>query len=107
MKMRFDRERSDQLETLVTDSGADQISGRNYEADEDLEAAVNVALVLNRPLLVSGAPGCGKTQLGYAIARNLGIKRVYLSPNRPDRCDADSGPEHGLWPSPPWRLPWP
>lgn len=52
--------------------------GCNYEADEDLEAAVNVALVLNRPLLVSGAPGCGKTQLGYAIARNLGIERVYF-----------------------------
>ena len=52
--------------------------GRNYEADEDLEAAVNVALILSRPLLVSGAPGCGKTQLGYAIARNLGIERVYF-----------------------------
>jgi MoxR-like ATPase len=52
--------------------------GRNYEADEDLEASVNVALILSRPLLVSGAPGCGKTQLGYAIARNLGIERVYF-----------------------------
>jgi len=78
MKLRFDRERREQLETLATDWGPDQILGRNYEADQDLEAAVNVSLILSRPLLVSGAPGCGKTQLGYAIARNLGIERVYF-----------------------------
>jgi MoxR-like ATPase len=78
MKIRFDRRRREQLKTLVTDSGLDQSLGRDYEADEDLEAAVNVALILGRPLLVSGAPGCGKTQLGYAIARNLGIERVYF-----------------------------
>jgi MoxR-like ATPase len=77
VKTRFDRERPEQLETLVTDWGPDKFLGRNYEADEDLEAAVNVALILSRPLLVSGAPGCGKTQLGYAVARNLGIERVY------------------------------
>jgi hypothetical protein len=78
MKLRFDRERAEQLEALETDWGPDQILGRNYEADKDLEAAVNVSLILSRPLLVSGAPGCGKTQLGYAIARNLGIERVYF-----------------------------
>jgi MoxR-like ATPase len=78
MKIRFDRDRREQLKRLMTDSGPDEYLGRNYEADEDLEAAVNVALTLSRPLLVSGAPGCGKTQLGYAIARNLGIERVYF-----------------------------
>ena len=78
MKIRFERERREQLKRLMTDLGPDESLGRNYEADEDLEAAVNVALILNRPLLVSGAPGCGKTQLGYAIARNLGIERVYF-----------------------------
>ena len=78
MKVRFDRNRADQVTSLLTDSGPDEIFGRNYEADENLEAAVNVALVLDRPLLVSGAPGCGKTQLGYAIARKLGIERIYF-----------------------------
>jgi len=78
MKIRFDRNRPDQVRSLITDSGPDEIFGRNYEADENLEAAVNVALVLDRPLLVSGAPGCGKTQLGYAIARKVGIERVYF-----------------------------
>lgn len=34
--------------------------------------AVNVALALRTPLLVSGEPGSGKTQLGYAIAHELG-----------------------------------
>jgi hypothetical protein len=80
MKAHFDRHRPDQLRLLQTDGGPDEFLGRNYETDEDLEAAVNVALVLGRPLLVSGAPGCGKTQLGYAIARNLGIERVYFFP---------------------------
>jgi MoxR-like ATPase len=78
MEAHFDRRRPDQLRLLQTDWGPDEFLGRNYEADENLEAAVNVALVLGRPLLVSGAPGCGKTQLGYAIARNLGIERVYF-----------------------------
>jgi MoxR-like ATPase len=77
MKDYFDRRRSDQLPLLQTDWGPDEFLGSNYEADEDLEAAVNVALLLGRPLLVSGAPGCGKTQLGFAVARNLGIERVY------------------------------
>ena len=34
--------------------------------------AVNTALALRMPLLVSGEPGSGKTQLGYAIAHELG-----------------------------------
>jgi MoxR-like ATPase len=34
--------------------------------------AVNVALALRLPLLISGEPGSGKTQLGYAVASELG-----------------------------------
>jgi MoxR-like ATPase len=37
-----------------------------------------VAIGLGRPLLVSGEPGCGKTELGYAIARRMGIPRVHF-----------------------------
>ena len=69
---RFDRNRPDVLRILETDSGPDETLGANYVADEALEDAINVSLILGRPLLVTGAPGCGKTQLGYAIARNLG-----------------------------------
>ncbi|MDQ0512162.1 AAA family ATPase [Ancylobacter amanitiformis] len=52
--------------------------GRGYIFTEALVAAIDVAIGLGRPLLVSGEPGCGKTELGYAIARRLGIPRVHF-----------------------------
>jgi MoxR-like ATPase len=73
---RFARNRPDVLPTLETDSGPDGTLGANYLVDVALEDAINVSLILGRPLLVTGAPGCGKTQLGYAIARKLGVSRV-------------------------------
>ncbi len=45
-----------------------------YYADPDLEAAVNTALLLGMPLLLTGRPGCGKTQLGRAVAHALGYR---------------------------------
>jgi MoxR-like ATPase len=52
--------------------------GRNYVFTDDLIAAIDVAVGLGRPLLVSGEPGCGKTELGYAVARRMGIPRVHF-----------------------------
>lgn len=52
--------------------------GRNYILTNELIAAIDVAIGLGRPLLVSGEPGCGKTELGYAIARRMGIPRVHF-----------------------------
>lgn len=52
--------------------------GRNYVFTDELVAAVDVAIGLGRPLLVSGEPGCGKTELGYAIARRMNIERVHF-----------------------------
>jgi len=43
-----------------------------YYADPELQAAVNTALLLGQPLLLTGKPGCGKTQLGNAVAFALG-----------------------------------
>ncbi|MGC5563637.1 AAA family ATPase [Streptomyces sp. FR-108] len=43
---------------------------------EDEIDAVNAALLLRRPLLVTGPPGIGKSTLAYLISRELGLKRV-------------------------------
>ncbi len=43
----------------------------SYIATEDLMLAVNAAIALERPLLVKGEPGTGKTILAYEIARSL------------------------------------
>jgi transcriptional regulator with AAA-type ATPase domain len=43
-----------------------------YEAPQDLEAAVNVALLLGQPLLLTGEPGTGKTQLAFHITNQFG-----------------------------------
>jgi len=44
----------------------------SYVATEDLMVAVNAAVALERPLLVKGEPGTGKTVLAVEIARALG-----------------------------------
>jgi MoxR-like ATPase len=44
----------------------------SYVATDDLKLAVNAALALERPLLVKGEPGTGKTMLAEEIARSLG-----------------------------------
>src|SRR5215213_9830869 len=42
-----------------------------YVATEDLKVAVNAAIALERPLLIKGEPGTGKTVLAYEIAEAL------------------------------------
>ncbi|KXU90038.1 hypothetical protein CI15_07665 [Paraburkholderia monticola] len=44
-----------------------------YRPDEGLVDAVNVALILRQPLLVTGEPGTGKTQLARSVAYQLGL----------------------------------
>ncbi|PCI67526.1 MAG: ATP-binding protein [Piscirickettsiaceae bacterium] len=43
----------------------------NYIATEELTMAVNAALTLERPLLIKGEPGTGKTQLAIEVAKSL------------------------------------
>ena len=45
----------------------------SYIATEDLTVAVNAAVILQRPLLVKGEPGTGKTELARQVAQALGM----------------------------------
>jgi len=45
----------------------------SYVATEDLMTAVNAAIALERPLLVKGEPGTGKTLLAVEVAEALGM----------------------------------
>jgi MoxR-like ATPase len=56
--------------------GAPTVAGfkstERYIASRDLEVAVNASVTLQRPLLVKGEPGTGKTVLAYEVAAALG-----------------------------------
>jgi MoxR-like ATPase len=45
----------------------------SYVATDDLKLAVNAAITLQRPLLIKGEPGTGKTQLAAEVAQALGV----------------------------------
>jgi MoxR-like ATPase len=47
-----------------------------YIATEELQMAVNAAVVLERPLLIKGEPGTGKTMLAEEIANSLGKRLI-------------------------------
>ncbi|CDO58530.1 ATPase associated with various cellular activities, AAA_5 [Candidatus Phaeomarinobacter ectocarpi] len=49
---------------------------KDYVATEDLRVAVNAAITLERPLLVKGEPGTGKTVLAEQIATSLGVPMI-------------------------------
>ena len=54
-----------------------QFSGTDsYIATDDLKIAVNAAVTLERPLLVKGEPGTGKTELARQIAKSLGVPMI-------------------------------
>lgn len=46
----------------------------NYIASDELTMAVNAAITLEKPLLIKGEPGTGKTQLAEELARSLNCK---------------------------------
>ncbi|MFT5759218.1 MAG: MoxR-like ATPase [Alteromonadaceae bacterium] len=49
-------------------------STENYIASDDLRLAVNAAITLEKPLLIKGEPGTGKTQLAEELAKSLNCK---------------------------------
>ena len=49
---------------------------QDYVATEDLTVAVNAAVLLERPLLIKGEPGKGKTELAKQVASALGLELI-------------------------------
>jgi MoxR-like ATPase len=62
------------LPTSISIEGADDA----YVASEELSAAVWTALTLRQPLLLTGEPGSGKTQLAYYIAKRFDLGEVLV-----------------------------
>ena len=54
---------------------------KKYVSTEDLSMAVNASVTLERPLLIKGEPGTGKTLLAIEVAESLG-KRLIESNSR-------------------------
>ena len=48
----------------------------DYVATDDLTIAVNASVTLERPLLIKGEPGTGKTELAKQVARGLGLQMI-------------------------------
>ena len=49
---------------------------KNYIATEDLKVAVNAAITLERPIIVKGEPGTGKTMLAHEVADAIGCEII-------------------------------
>src|SRR5437667_12366544 len=49
---------------------ADKWQLSKYMIDESMLSAIYLATEMGRPLLIEGPPGCGKTELAYAVARS-------------------------------------
>jgi MoxR-like ATPase len=47
-----------------------------FVPDEDLQIAINTAIAVGEPLLLTGQPGTGKTQAAYYVAWKLGLEQV-------------------------------
>src|SRR5689334_23427228 len=48
----------------------------SYVASDDLRVAVNASITLQRPLLIKGEPGTGKTVLAHEVAQSLGLPLI-------------------------------
>lgn len=64
----------------------DLARGRSYRATAKMLNAINAAIYLRRPLLVTGKPGVGKSTLAYSLAYESGCPRCCAGPLPAVRC---------------------
>lgn len=57
-------------------SAQDQLRATSFRCDAGLEESVRAALILRRPILLTGIPGTGKSSLAYAVAYALNLGTV-------------------------------
>jgi len=81
--------RDDRWRDLPEPRMAGMSGPERYVAHEGLIDAVNTALDLGQPLLVTGDPGCGKTELGDFVAWKLGLGRAIRFDTRTDMQASD------------------
>ena len=61
----------------MADNNQKNFTGTNtYIATDDLQLAVNAAMTLQKPLLIKGEPGTGKTLLAEEVAESLGMPLI-------------------------------
>jgi MoxR-like ATPase len=82
------RYRGDGAAPAGTAVGGRAEKGR-YLADPQLVAAVNTAIIVEQPLLVTGEPGTGKTALAWSVASELGLGPVLDFHTRSDHQARD------------------
>src|SRR5947209_746522 len=58
---------------LPAPAAGGRIEPERYRPDDGLTDAANVALLLGRPVLLTGEPGTGKTEFAYHLAWRLGL----------------------------------
>ena len=73
---------------LIPETPEDE-RGADYIPSEGLKQAVNVALMLKKPLLLTGDPGTGKSELAYHIARHFGWGKPVYFATRTDSTATD------------------
>ncbi|MEM4302296.1 MAG: MoxR family ATPase [Candidatus Caldarchaeum sp.] len=66
------------MEELTPEGLVKAMERELYVADEPLALAVYLALKLEKPLLIEGEPGCGKTEVAKVLAKLLGTKLIRL-----------------------------
>src|SRR6187200_1765006 len=71
-----DRAAPDDLATIEAIQGA--FLARDYVCDRSLATATFLALQLDRPLLLEGEAGVGKTELAKVLAASLGTRLIRL-----------------------------